>query len=267
MRKGSIVEPLKILVPAEGPELTDGVGERFGTSPWLLIIDAETMSFEACRNPGVSGQKGAGMQAVALAIGKNVDAVLTGYCSPIVEKYLAANEIAVIKNIEGTVSDAVARYKKKTPGTEIAETEGTNLPNAISGAFRQFSRMLPIISGIILLIGLFNAFIPGTLLRSIFPGGMAWDTLSGALSGSFFAGNPINSYIIGGGLLEQGVSLYGVTAFMVAWVSVGWVQLPAEAGALGIRFALIRNILSLIMALIVALLTVIVPGVLLGRGF
>ena len=267
MRKGSIGEPLKILVPTEGPELSAGVSDRLGTSPWLLTIDAETMSFEARRNPGASGQKGAGMQTVAFAIGENIAAVLTGYCSPIVEKYLTANGIAVVKGIGGTAADAVSQFKKGPPEPQLLESGGVALLKAFTRAFRQFSRMLPMIGGIILLIGLFNAFVPRKFLRAFFPGGMKGDILSGALAGSFFAGNPINSYIIGGGLLAQGVSLFGVTAFMVAWVSVGWVQLPAEIGALGSRFAIARNVLSLIMAMGVALLTVIVPGVLLGGGF
>lgn len=260
-----IDEPLKVLVPAEGPDLTSEVGNRFGTSPYLLIVDPKTMLIEALPNPGVSGQKGAGMQAVALTIGKTVDVVLTGYCSPTAEKYLTASGIEVIKGVRGTVADAVDRYRKgklvfQAPETGKSRGRGMALPDALAHALRQFARILPMIGGVILLIGLFNAFVPRAFLRSFFRGGRGMDTLLGACLGSFFAGNPINSYIIGGELLKQGVSLFGVTAFMVAWVSVGWVQLPAEMGALGGRFAIARNVLSFIMAIVVALLTVVVLG-------
>jgi hypothetical protein len=48
-----------------------------------------------------------------------------------------------------------------------------------------------------------------------------------------------------------------VTAFIAAWVTVGVIQLPAEAAILGKRFALTRNALSFIFAIIVAIATVI----------
>ncbi|GAG00736.1 unnamed protein product, partial [marine sediment metagenome] len=82
------------------------------------------------------------------------------------------------------------------------------------------------------------------------------DPLIGAIFGSVSSGNPIISYIIGGELLDQGVSLIAVTAFILAWVTVGIIQLPAESLMLGKRFAITRNILSFITALIISILTV-----------
>jgi DNA-binding response OmpR family regulator len=48
---------------------------------------------------------------------------------------------------------------------------------------------------------------------------------------------------LGGELLAKGISLVAVTALLVSWVTVGSVQLPAEALMLGSRFALYRNLL------------------------
>jgi hypothetical protein len=42
----------------------------------------------------------------------------------------------------------------------------------------------------------------------------------------------------------------------VAWVTVGIVQFPAEAGILGKRFAITRNTLSFILAIGVSIATV-----------
>ena len=67
----------------EGPDLNARVGHRFGTSPYFIIVDTQTMAFEAVPNPAADNQQGgAGVTAVMLAIGKDVNAVLTGYCSP-----------------------------------------------------------------------------------------------------------------------------------------------------------------------------------------
>jgi len=56
-------------------------------------------------------------------------------------------------------------------------------------------------------------------------------------------------------MLERGVSLIAVTAFIVAWVTVGVVQFPAEVAILGKRFAIARNAVAFISAIIVALIT------------
>lgn len=45
-----------------------------------------------------------------------------------------------------------------------------------------------------------------------------------------------------GELLEQGAGLVAVTAFLVAWVTVGLIQLSVESILLGKKFAVSRNI-------------------------
>ena len=71
----------------------------------------------------------------------------------------------------------------------------------------------------------------------------------------------MTSYIIGGELLKNGVSLVAVMAFIVSWVTVGTVQLPAESLMLGRKFALLRNGISLIMAIAISVLTVLISGI------
>jgi hypothetical protein len=78
--------------------------------------------------------------------------------------------------------------------------------------------------------------------------------------GSILAGNPINSYVIGQTLLESGVSLFGVCALMISWVSIGLVQLPAEISALGARFAVVRNTAAFVIAILASLLIVWLSG-------
>jgi uncharacterized membrane protein YraQ (UPF0718 family) len=123
-------------------------------------------------------------------------------------------------------------------------------------ALKSFVVMLPVLLGVILLIGLFKVYITPELISSVFIGNLFQDTLLGSVIGSVSAGNPITSYIIGGELLKEGVSLFAVTAFIAAWVTVGLIQLPAEASILGKRFALTRNVLSFIFAILVAIATV-----------
>jgi len=124
-------------------------------------------------------------------------------------------------------------------------------------ALKSFGVALPVLLGVILLLGLFKIYISPQLISSVFTGELFRDTIIGSVIGSISAGNPITSYIIGGELLKEGVSLFAVTAFIAAWVTVGVIQLPAEASILGKRFALTRNILSFILAILVAIATVV----------
>jgi uncharacterized membrane protein YraQ (UPF0718 family) len=123
-------------------------------------------------------------------------------------------------------------------------------------AFKSFSTSIPILLGVILLAGLFQSFVSKAFIASLFAGQVLRDTLIGTLIGSILAGNPITSYVIGGELLRSGVSLFAVTAFIVAWVTVGVAQYPAEANILGRRFATLRNLLSFILAILVSMATV-----------
>jgi len=99
------------------------------------------------------------------------------------------------------------------------------------------------------------ALAPRSFFSRVFTGGFL-DPVIGAGIGSIAAGNPITSYILGGELMKHGVSLEAVTAFLVAWVTVGLVQLPAEGVMLGRRFAVVRNLVSFVLAIAVGVLTV-----------
>jgi predicted Fe-Mo cluster-binding NifX family protein len=104
---------MKIAVSADGSNFDARVAQRFGISAYLIIVDPETIEFETVPNPGASGQRAAGVQAVVLTISKGVDTVLTGYCSPTAIKYLSDSGIDVVTGVKGMVSEAVAQYKKQ----------------------------------------------------------------------------------------------------------------------------------------------------------
>jgi len=133
-------------------------------------------------------------------------------------------------------------------------------PNqAIRKAAKAIGNVFPMIIGILILISLFNTLVPTSSYHILFRGTI-FDPVVGALLGSVVAGNPVTSYIISGDLLKQGISLLTVTAFMVAWVTVGVIQLPAEMQFLGKKFAITRNVSALLLSLAVAFLTVTLMG-------
>lgn len=116
-------------------------------------------------------------------------------------------------------------------------------------------KAFPLIIGTILLVGLLTTLVPPEAFSTIFGHSAGIDVLLGSAAGSVAAGNAATSYILGGELLGNGISLLAVTAFITAWVTVGVVQLPAETSILGKRFALLRNAASFILTFLVALAT------------
>ncbi len=131
-----------------------------------------------------------------------------------------------------------------------------NKKKALTSAAKSLLNNFPVLFGVILLVGLFNSVVPKSFYQHVFKGSLLIDPWIGSTIGSVLAGNPVTSYVIGGELLSQGVSLVAVLSFIVAWVTVGIVQLPAESIMLGKKFALTRNFISFILSVIVAVVTV-----------
>ena len=130
------------------------------------------------------------------------------------------------------------------------------LKNSTIKAARSLGMMAPIILGMILLVSLIITFIPGSFYLNTFHNNLLLDTLIGSIMGSILAGHPITSYILGGEFLAQGVDLLVVTAFLIAWVTVGIVQIPVEAAVFGKRFAILRNVSAFMLSMIAAIITV-----------
>jgi uncharacterized membrane protein YraQ (UPF0718 family) len=112
------------------------------------------------------------------------------------------------------------------------------------------------IVAVIGLVGLFETFITPKMIHSLFNASVINDTFIGTLAGAVSVGQPFLSYIIGGELLKEGVSFYAVTAFILSYVTLGVIQLPLEFSIFGVRFALIRNLLSIVFAIIISWATV-----------
>ena len=144
---------MKIAVSSDSSNLNARVAQRFGISPYLIIVDPETMEIEALSNPGAAGKRAAGIQAVVLAISKEVDIVLTGYCSPTAMKYLADSGIEVVTGIKGTVAEVVAQYRKQAraiPARSMDEPDFTGV--ALLDALKRSGLKKLIFPGCVLMI-------------------------------------------------------------------------------------------------------------------
>jgi hypothetical protein len=147
-------------------------------------------------------------------------------------------------------------------GKNLAEKGNGNAPKqAFFNTTRAFKKSPPILIGVLMILALADVLIPKQAYRFIFPGNWLFDPLIGAVLGSISGGNPLTSYVIGGELRQEGVSMIAITAFIVSWVTVGIIQLPAEGLMLGKRFATVRNSVSFCTSIVIAIFTLLTIGI------
>jgi len=137
----------------------------------------------------------------------------------------------------------------------VKQQKKPSLQQALKKSSLAFWAITPMLIGVIGLVGLFQVLVTPRMLASLFRGNALFDTLIGTLAGATASGNPVVSYLLGGELMKQGISLYAVTAFILSWVTLGFIHLPVEAEVLGFRFTLYRNILAFVFTMIIAVLT------------
>lgn len=261
---------MKLAIPADAPHLDARIGDRLGFARCLLVVDTEDLTFEVVDAPTPASGHGAGIHIITQALGMGAKVLLTGHISPHIAQTLEKSGIRVIFPVRGSVREAVESYRlgafereEDTAAEGVGRFQLHRLP--WQGAFRkaanQFLGIFPILLGVILLLGLFQSFFPKDALLRVFSGDGLLDTLWGACAGGILTGNPLNSYVIGKTLLDLGVGLSAVTALMMAWVTVGLVQLPAETAALGLRFAMARNAAAFLITLAASPLIVYLAGV------
>jgi len=102
---------MRIAISATGPTLDAEVDPRFGRCQYFIIVDPETMEFEAVENSNAMAAGGAGISTAQMIAGKGVEVVLTGNCGPNAYQVLSAAGLQVITGISGRISDAIQAYK------------------------------------------------------------------------------------------------------------------------------------------------------------
>jgi len=109
---------MKICVSAVASSIDVQVDPRFGRCPYLIIVDSESMEFEAISNVASGAMGGAGIQSAQTVASKGVKVVITGSVGPNAFQALSSAGIKVVTGGFGTVREAIERYKKG----ELTET-------------------------------------------------------------------------------------------------------------------------------------------------
>lgn len=106
------MEALKVCVTAFERNLEAQLDPRFGRCKYFIIIDPETLEFEAIENVAANALHGAGVQAAQIVISKGVEAIITGSIGPNAYQVLTAAGIRVITGVTGSIREVIERYRK-----------------------------------------------------------------------------------------------------------------------------------------------------------
>jgi len=101
---------MKIAVSATAPDLDAEVDPRFGRCQYFIIIDPQSMEFEAVDNSNAMAAGGAGISTAQMIASKGAEAVLTGNCGPNAYQTLSAAGLQVITGVAGRIRDAIEAY-------------------------------------------------------------------------------------------------------------------------------------------------------------
>lgn len=103
---------MKIAVTASGTGLSSRVDPRFGRCRTFIVVDTETNGFAAHDNAqNLNAAQGAGIQAGETIARLGATAVISGNVGPKAFRILNAAGIKVYLAGEGTVAEAIAKFK------------------------------------------------------------------------------------------------------------------------------------------------------------
>lgn len=128
---------MKLAVSSTGPDLDSQVDLRFGRCQYFIIVDPESMEFEAIENPNIQAPSGAGIATAQMVAQRGIEAVITGNVGPNAYQTLSAAGVKIIVGASGRVREAVEQYKKgqlkPTAGPSVGAHFGVGMYPGMGG--------------------------------------------------------------------------------------------------------------------------------------
>jgi predicted Fe-Mo cluster-binding NifX family protein len=104
---------MKIAVTSAGKDLNADLDPRFGRAAYFIIVDSDTMDFEAVENrQNLNLPQGAGIQAGKTIVDNKAEVLITGHCGPKAFKVLRAAGVKIVTGGSGKVAENIERFKK-----------------------------------------------------------------------------------------------------------------------------------------------------------
>lgn len=101
---------MRVGISATGEDLNAQVDSRFGRCPWFLVVDSESLEFNAFKNRHAQEGMGAGMAAAKDLVDEQIDVVISGQVGPKAYAVLKAVDIDIFLVSAGiSVKEALGR--------------------------------------------------------------------------------------------------------------------------------------------------------------
>jgi uncharacterized membrane protein YraQ (UPF0718 family) len=125
---------------------------------------------------------------------------------------------------------------------------------ALKTSLKSFRGLLPVLMGMVALIGLILAALPPSLITKVFQ----MHSLAGyalvALVGTVITLPGPVAFPLAGTLLKHGAEFGLLATFITTLTMVGTVTAPAEIAHFGKRFTLVRQVVSLVLAISIGMI-------------
>ncbi len=126
---------------------------------------------------------------------------------------------------------------------------------SLKAAFLSFFNILPMVLVVVIIVGLILGFISQEKFAMLFgkqSGFLGIITVGGI--GAILHIPSLIAFPLADSLLENGASIQAAAAFITTLTMVGTVYIPMEVKTLGKKFTLLRNGLSFVIAIVIAIL-------------
>ncbi|MBO8125819.1 MAG: hypothetical protein H0Z38_01135 [Firmicutes bacterium] len=132
---------------------------------------------------------------------------------------------------------------------------------ALKVAWKRFAKIFPSFLTMLIFVSILTYLVPNELIVRYLGGAGNWVGLAlASLFGSITLMPGFIAFPLSGLLLKQGVSYMTISAFTTTLMMVGVLTFPVEQKYFGTRAAFLRNLASLLVAVVVALCIGIVYG-------
>ncbi|MBN2005261.1 MAG: helix-turn-helix transcriptional regulator [Anaerolineae bacterium] len=121
---------MRVVIPANGVDLDALTSAVFGRSQMFILVDLETLDFEALPNPALGAPGGAGVQAAQTVLQYDVGAIITPNLGPNAFRVIHAAGIPVYRMVGATVREVIAAFnagqlsRLEMPGVDHAGLGG-----------------------------------------------------------------------------------------------------------------------------------------------
>ena len=93
-----------------GTDLNTQVDPRFGRCQYFVIVDSDTLEFEAIGNPNIGAMSRAGIQSAQMMVDKGVQVILTGNVGPNAFQTLSTAGVQIMAGVTGTLRETIRQF-------------------------------------------------------------------------------------------------------------------------------------------------------------